>query len=713
MNNHILNNVSVLEVGNSLSEQLVGLHLSNLGAYVKTLSPPQTKMTQVLTKGKTIISELDNHFYNVVITKNIDKGKIHSKTIYLSLPCFSSTDKEYKNIEEHDANVMAASGVFIDMGIDRVLMGIRASYTQLPLPSTYASIYGTLAILNALNKNSGDIIEVPLASALMDTLIYNSIDYNYPTVYNPPRNSSNKTNLTYSEIQDLKDPFFCHYICYDKRPFYLVAPCHINHQKKVLKILGIEEKVQKLNIPVPDTYNKPTHGLGTIHVGNKYKQLKIIMADVFKNKTAFEWEILLGDNGIPCSAHRTTNEWIYSKHAINSKLITIENDIAYPCPVAWIETEDNVTMSDNNIDNITVLDMSNVIAGPTIGSILARFGFNVIKIDSPKPTYSPEVTIIYGLVANTNKKSILLNVKTGKDVIIKLIKKSDVLIINHTEEGITRLGLSVDTLKKINPNLILMRFDAWGGPNKGPRTNHLGYDDNIQAGLGIMERFGGGMHRVEEHAHLGTIDVIAGVSGALSVMAALYYRKTHNGFLISRTSLASLGQLIQIPFICGCDDNIRTGSECKGEHDLLSIYETKNNKWVMLLGKTKEKLVKLDIRFKNDTIKNVFMLNTAEYWKDKLNIVILTSMKELRNKYKINGDTFQFITFNDHPIGSPVTMFASCSIRSNKFSFKSKNIAPKYGEHTIEILKKYDIDTKYLLEKKIISEKWSKDYLPT
>ena len=98
--------------------------------------------------------------------------------------------------------------------------------------------------------------------------------------------------------------------------------------------------------------------------------------------------------------------------------------------------------------------------------------------------------------------------------------------------------------------------------------NYIGYDDNVQAGIGIMERFGGGLNRAEEHAHVGTIDVIAGVAAAFSVMHALYVRKQQNVIIHPRASLAATGQYLQYPHMFMSYPSVGSGVSCRGIHPL-------------------------------------------------------------------------------------------------------------------------------------------------
>jgi crotonobetainyl-CoA:carnitine CoA-transferase CaiB-like acyl-CoA transferase len=105
------------------------------------------------------------------------------------------------------------------------------------------------------------------------------------------------------------------------------------------------------------------------------------------------------------------------------------------------------------------------------------------------------------------------------------------------------------SLKQMNPNVILSLFTAFGGPGWGPKSDHIGYDDLVQAHTGIMARFGGGLRSPEEHAHLGTIDVVSGFSGALAVCYALLKRRRTGQCDRACSSLAANGQLIQTQYV--------------------------------------------------------------------------------------------------------------------------------------------------------------------
>ena len=123
-----------------------------------------------------------------------------------------------------------------------------------------------------------------------------------------------------------------------------------------------------------------------------------------------------------------------------------------------------------------------MIAGPTVGGYLARFGATVVKVDPSKPKYDPLVSVYMGLPANRGKKSLLTDLKTsdGRTILRGLTEWADVVLCNQARSQLKGLGCDEKSLKEVNPHIILMHFDAFGGPDWGPRSDFLGYDDNIQ-----------------------------------------------------------------------------------------------------------------------------------------------------------------------------------------------------------------------------------------
>ena len=136
-------------------------------------------------------------------------------------------------------------------------------------------------------------------------------------------------------------------------------------------------------------------------INNEYKHflIKPLFEKSFLTKKSDEWEIIFGELGVPGIKIRSTSEWCQNEHVNDSGLFCpISRKISnigwfsdsYHIPIDKIQPVD-VTNNKFCLSNIKVVDLTNVIAGPTIGTILARFGAEVIKIDPPSPTYAPDI----------------------------------------------------------------------------------------------------------------------------------------------------------------------------------------------------------------------------------------------------------------------------------------------------------------------------------
>ena len=95
------------------------------------------------------------------------------------------------------------------------------------------------------------------------------------------------------------------------------------------------------------------------------------------------------------------------------------------------------------LNEITVIDCTNIIAGPIGGSFLARFGLNVIKVDAVDTNYCPTITVDMGMKANRGKKSVLIDLNKGKHVLEDLIRRAQVVLFNNTEASHSVLKVKI------------------------------------------------------------------------------------------------------------------------------------------------------------------------------------------------------------------------------------------------------------------------------
>jgi crotonobetainyl-CoA:carnitine CoA-transferase CaiB-like acyl-CoA transferase len=190
-------------------------------------------------------------------------------------------------------------------------------------------------------------------------------------------------------------------------------------------------------------------------------------------------------------------------------------------------------MSQENraLSGIKVLDMTQFLAGPYCGLILADMGADVIKVENPQGgdfvrAAVPQVNGISMYFENMNrgKKSVTLNLKTeeGKEIFTKLLAEADVLIENNRPGVMKRLGFSYEQASKINRKIIYCSISGFG--QTGPYSQEPGYDLIGQAMSGAMSITGmKGMIPLKFGVPIG--DVLAGMNGAIGILAALNYRR--------------------------------------------------------------------------------------------------------------------------------------------------------------------------------------------
>lgn len=817
--------VQVLDFGHYMAGPAAAMMLADFGADVISITPPdgprwKHPTSHILNRNKTLvtldlatntgrIAALDLARRADVVIENfrpgimgrlglgaIDLRRDNPGLVYLSLPGFASTDPERCDLRAFEGIVSAASGQFTDMGLNRVLLGINPSFSPLPLASSYGAVLGAtaaiLALYNREQTGTGDHIEVPLASALMEGLAYNSQRVeNYPERYKSPREKEIERrqaadlpmNLSYDDLQSFLDPFYRSYPCADGRLFYVVSASHTDHAKRTLKALGVWADMKAAGIPEVDDWYLPKSdwhsdcALGHYPL-NPYWAAVVskAMKEAFLKKTSLEWEALFGAGGVPGRAHRTTQEWLHTEHAEKSGLINVRHDpmlgelrsigplgwltdtaketATQSAPktveigdVCWSEPQrkaNNGALQDGGkwLSGINILDMTNVIAGPTIASFLSRFGANVTKLDPVKSTFDPWNTIVFGMQAGRGKESLLADIKTpeGREVFHKLLKWADIVTINATDRQVNGLGLDEASLAKINSKAILCQVDAFGGPRRGPMSDHLGYDDTVQAATGVMTRFGGSPQTPEEHAHFGTIDVLGGFCAAMAAAAALLRREKTGLPGRARSSLAAAGQLIQLPFMY---DHPRrgpfdepSGREVLGNGAHYRFYRASDG-WFFMACSDEAELQKMETLpaftglgeavDKDGFLETLFVkLTVGECLKIltglDIGAVRPTSLAELRDEYTTtdsastnHADTYQFVRHNIKEAGRWVELFAPCAIRPSSGDIKAYPPAEKYGASTRKVLQMIGFDDQNIedmLANSAVSSSWSRDYLP-
>jgi formyl-CoA transferase len=186
-----------------------------------------------------------------------------------------------------------------------------------------------------------------------------------------------------------------------------------------------------------------------------------------------------------------------------------------------------------------VLEFGTLIAGPFCSRILAEFGADVVKIESPGegdplrkwrklyPTGDGE-TSLWWFVQARNKQSVTLNLKHPEGIVIarKLVAEADIVVENFRPGVMEKLGLGWDVLSALNPGLVMVRLSGFG--QTGPMAQQPGFGA-IGESMGGLRYVTGFPDRPPVKTGISIGDSIAALWGALGALIALRHREVQGG----------------------------------------------------------------------------------------------------------------------------------------------------------------------------------------
>ena len=181
-------------------------------------------------------------------------------------------------------------------------------------------------------------------------------------------------------------------------------------------------------------------------------------------------------------------------------------------------------------DDLRVLDLSRVVAGPIAARMLSDLGADVVKIEPPEG----DVTRTWGHVRhglsgwftqqNVGKRNVCVDLKSdgGAEVVRRLAAQADVVIENFRPGVLTRLGLDYEVLRKVKPDVVMLSVTGFG--QDGPKRARPSYAPMIHAETGLIARMAEFDEAPPTDPILSIADTNAGLHGLIAVFAALRLR---------------------------------------------------------------------------------------------------------------------------------------------------------------------------------------------
>ncbi|HYD61957.1 MAG TPA: CaiB/BaiF CoA-transferase family protein [Noviherbaspirillum sp.] len=184
---------------------------------------------------------------------------------------------------------------------------------------------------------------------------------------------------------------------------------------------------------------------------------------------------------------------------------------------------------------VKVIELGTLIAGPYAGALLAQFGAEVIKVESPgdgdplrKWRKLHNGTSLWWYSQSRNKKSITVNLKSpeGQQIVRDLVKDADIVIENFRPGTLESWGLGWEQLSAINPSLIMVRVSGYG--QTGPYRDRPGFAA-IAESMGGLRYLAGYPDRPPVRVGVSIGDTLASLYGVIGALMAMYHLRANGG----------------------------------------------------------------------------------------------------------------------------------------------------------------------------------------
>ncbi|GAB2813629.1 CoA transferase [Comamonas piscis] len=373
------------------------------------------------------------------------------------------------------------------------------------------------------------------------------------------------------------------------------------------------------------------------------------------------------------------------------------------------------------LSGLVVVELTNVMAGPVGGLLLADMGAEVVKVerlpggDDTRRAIPPEIQgeSATFMIVNRNKRGIAVDLKhpDGLQVVRRLIDKADVVIENFRPGTMEKLGLGYDVLRASNPGLIYCKITGFG--LNGPYAKRAGYDLIAQGMSGIMSLTGEGPGRPPVKVGVPIGDVTAGILASTGVLAAYIERlRTGEGQYVDTSlyeaSLVHTYWQVAMAFATG-----ESAGPMGSAHPVAAPYQAipTQDGWINIgavsqatwVGMTRvlqlEHLLE-DERFASNRermahrdllisiIADAMRNNTTDYWVDKFEQAGVPAgpVRKIKDMLEDPQTLARDMVIEvDHPVAGQVQALG-LPIKFSHGNGVTRRGAPQYGEHTAEVL---------------------------